>query len=133
MLSRIFSGTTVGLEGVLIEVETDVASRGFPSFTIVGLPDKSIDEAKDRVRSAINNSNLPMPDAKITINLATADIPKIGSSFDPPIAIGILAASEIIKENNLRDLFLLANSLLKEKFVKSQEFAHCPDGERKKY
>lgn len=57
MLARVLSGTTIGLDGVLIEVEVDVAGKGFPTFTIVGLPNKSINEAKDRVSTAIDNTS----------------------------------------------------------------------------
>jgi len=101
MLAKILSGTTIGLDGVLIEVEVDVAGKGFPTFTIVGLPDKSVDEAKDRVRTAIANISFEMPDSRLTVNLAPADIPKEGSSFDLPIAIGILAATGMIKKESL--------------------------------
>ena len=97
------SGTTIGLDGVLIEVEVDVSSHGFPAFNIVGLPSKSIDEAKERVRAAIINTDYHMPDTRITINLAPADIPKEGSGFDLPIAVGILAASGMIDKNSLKD------------------------------
>ena len=92
MLSRVYSGVTVGLEGILIEVEVDVAGRGFPHFTIVGLPSKSVDEAKERVRTAIHNSSFDMPDSRLTVNLAPADIPKDSSGLDLPIAIGILSS-----------------------------------------
>ena len=101
MLAKVLSGTTIGLDGFLIEVEVDVADRGFPTFTIVGLPDKAVDEAKERVRTAIVNASLDMPDSRITVNLAPADIPKVGSSFDLPIAIGILAAAGVIKKDVL--------------------------------
>lgn len=74
----------------------DVAYGGFPSFTIVGLPGKAVDESKDRVRTAIINSSLDMPESRITVNLAPADLPKSGSSFDLPIAVGILKASQQI-------------------------------------
>jgi magnesium chelatase family protein len=103
MFSTIFSGTIIGVEGVLIEVEVDVAERGFPSVSIVGLPNKSIDEAKDRVRTALMNNFFEMPDSRITINLAPADIPKIGSGFDLPIALGILASSGRINNNCLKN------------------------------
>ncbi len=103
MLAKVFSATTIGLDGVLITVEVDVAERGFPGFTIVGLPDKSIDEAKERVRAAIINSFLKMPDTRLTVNLAPADIPKAGSAFDLPIAVGILSASGLIKKDSLKD------------------------------
>lgn len=97
MLANIMSGSVVGADGVLIEVQVDVAERGFPTFTIVGLPSKAIDEAKERVRTAIVNSSCEMPDSRITVNLAPADLPKTGSGFDLPIAIGILAAHGTIR------------------------------------
>lgn len=103
MLARVLSGTTIGLDGVLIEVEVDVASRGLPALTIVGLPNKAIDEAKDRVKTAVVNSSFEMPDSRITVNLAPADIPKEGSSFDLPIAIGILAASSMVDKKDLKN------------------------------
>jgi magnesium chelatase family protein len=107
MLAKVYSATTIGLDGVLIEVEVDVASRGFPTFTIVGLPDKAVDEAKERVRTAITNTGYKMPDSRITINLAPADIPKAGSGFDLPIAIGVLSAAGLIKKDKLiNSLFL---------------------------
>lgn len=107
MLAKVFSGSTIGLDGVLIEVEVDVAGKGFPTFNIVGLPSKSIDEAKDRVRAAIENVGFEMPDSRLTINLAPADIPKEGSCFDLPIAVGILAASgSVQKERLTKSLFL---------------------------
>lgn len=113
MLAKVFSGTTIGLDGVLIEVEVDVAERGFPGFTIVGLPDKSVDEAKERVRAAIINTSFEMPDTRLTVNLAPADIPKVGSAFDLPIAIGILAAAGMIKKDQLgNSLFLGELSLI---------------------
>jgi magnesium chelatase family protein len=103
MLSKVLSGVTIGLKGVLIEVETDVSQRGLPTFIIVGLPSKAVDEAKDRVRTAIINTSFEMPDSRVTVNLAPADIPKQGSSFDLPIAIGILAASGMIEKNSLEN------------------------------
>lgn len=107
MLARVLSGTTIGLEGVLIEVEVDVASRGFPTVTIVGLPDKGIDEAKDRVRTAIVNTSFEMPESRITVNLAPADIPKEGPQYDLPIAVGILSAGGLVKKDGLlSSLFL---------------------------
>ncbi|HRN70450.1 MAG TPA: YifB family Mg chelatase-like AAA ATPase [Candidatus Woesebacteria bacterium] len=103
MLSKINSCAIVGLQGILVEVEVDVAERGFPTVTIVGLPNKSIDEAKDRVRTAITNAKYEMPDSRITVNLAPADIPKSGSSFDIPIALGILASSGIFNSREVQD------------------------------
>lgn len=103
MLAKVFAGTTVGLDGVLVEVEVDVANRGLPFLTIVGLPDKAVGEAKERVKTAIVNSSFEMPDSRITVNLAPADIPKEGSLFDLPIAVGILAATGIIDRQSLQD------------------------------
>ncbi len=93
MLSKVNSSAVVGLDAVPVEVEVDISSRGLPSFTIVGLPDKAVDEARERVRSAILNSNAAFPDHRITVNLAPADLPKEGPSYDLPIALGILIAS----------------------------------------
>ena len=89
MLSRLKSLTLLGLEAEIVEVEVDL-HRGLPSFQIVGLPDASIQESKERVRSAIKNSGFEFPRGKIAINLAPADIRKQGPRFDMPMALGIL-------------------------------------------
>lgn len=94
MLAQISSGAVVGLDAVGVTVEVDIASQGLPSFTIVGLPDKAIEESKERVRSAIKNSGAEFPAKRITVNLAPADLPKVGPAYDLPIALGILMASE---------------------------------------
>ena len=107
MLAKVLTGSTIGLDGVAVEVEVDVAQTGFPTLTIVGLPDKAVDEAKDRVKTAIVNAGFEIPECRITVNLAPADLPKEGSSFDLPIAVGILAASGLIKKDLLtKSLFL---------------------------
>ena len=106
MLARVFSGATVGLESVTIEVEIDIAGSGLPCFTIVGLPDKAIEEARERVRSAIKNSGLNFPDRRLTINLSPADLPKTGPSFDLPMAVGILLASGQVQKD-LKDSLIL--------------------------
>lgn len=93
MLAKINSGSIAGLEAVPITVEVDIATQGLPSFTIVGLPDKAVEEAKERVRSALKNSGADFPTKRITVNLAPADFPKEGPSFDLPIALGLLQAS----------------------------------------
>ena len=93
MLAKVNSSAIVGLDAVPIEVEVDIASQGLPSFTIVGLPDKAVEESKERVRSAIKNSGADFPAKRITVNLAPADLPKEGPSYDLPIAIGILLAN----------------------------------------
>ncbi|MBI2593667.1 YifB family Mg chelatase-like AAA ATPase [Candidatus Daviesbacteria bacterium] len=106
MLVKALAGVNVGLSPLLVSVEVDVASYGLPSFTIVGLPDKAIDEAKDRVRTAIRNSGFDFPPKKITVNLAPADLPKEGPHFDLPIALGILIASGQV-DLSLEDLMIL--------------------------
>ncbi len=93
MLAKVTSGATVGLSATLVDVEVDIASQGLPSFTIVGLPDKAVEESKERVRSAIKNSGADFPINRITVNLAPADLPKAGPAYDLPIALGILIAS----------------------------------------
>jgi len=92
-LACVFSRARVGLESPLVSVEVHLAN-GLPAFHIVGLPETSVKEAKDRVRSAIINCGYEFPAKRITINLAPADLPKEGGRFDLPIAVGILAASE---------------------------------------
>lgn len=93
MLVKIRSIANIGLETVPVDVEVDVASAGFPGFTIVGLASKAVDEARERVKTAIINSKLDFPPRKITVNLAPADLPKDGAAYDLPIALGLLLAS----------------------------------------
>lgn len=92
MFAQTFGSTTLGLHGVLITVEVDIAN-GLPGFDIVGLPDTAVRESRERVRAAIKNSGYEFPVRRITVNLAPADIKKDSSGLDLPIAIGILAAS----------------------------------------
>ncbi len=92
MLAKVLSCAVIGLDGAIVEVEVDIAS-GLPAFYIVGLPDTAVQEAKERVRSAIRNSGLQFPQKRITVNLAPADIRKEGPAYDLPIAVGILIAS----------------------------------------
>ena len=93
MLAKIRSIANVGLETVPVDVEVDVATLGFPGFTIVGLASKAVEEARERVKTAIINSGFDFPARKITVNLAPADLPKDGAAYDLPMAIGVLAAS----------------------------------------
>ncbi|MCL4200830.1 YifB family Mg chelatase-like AAA ATPase [Patescibacteria group bacterium] len=93
MLAKILSGAVVGLDAIPVTVEVDISSKSLPSFTIVGLPDKAVEESKERVRSAIKNSGAEFPNHRITVNLAPADLPKIGPAYDLPIALGMLIAS----------------------------------------
>lgn len=80
------------MDTVLVEVEVDLLKKGLPSFKIVGLGDKAIDEARERVKAAITNSGIEFPNYKVTVNLAPADLPKEGPAYDLPIALGIIAA-----------------------------------------
>lgn len=105
MAIKIISATYSGLEGQLIDVEVDI-TRGIPYFNIVGLPDAAIKEAKERVRSAIVNSGFEFPLGRIVVNLAPADVKKIGSLLDLPIAIGILACSRQINSKYIEDYIL---------------------------
>lgn len=102
MLAIVKSMALHGLDGYLVDVEVDV-SNGLPFWEIVGLPDVSVKEAKDRVKTAIKNSGIDFQSHRIIVNLAPADTKKEGSSFDLPIAIGMLAATENIKYESLKD------------------------------
>ena len=106
MLAKAYSNAVVGLNGYLVEVEIDL-SQGLPCFNIVGLPDVAVREAKERVKAAIKNSDLQFPVKRITVNLAPADIRKRGVIFDLPIAVGILAAVEIVPKDKLADYTLV--------------------------
>ena len=99
MLAKVLSGATVGLDSIPVTVEVDIYNKSLPSFAIVGLPSKSIEEAKERVRAAIKNSGAEFPPHRITVNLAPADLPKEGPSYDLPIALGILIASGQLTNN----------------------------------
>ena len=105
MFAKVLSSAVVGLDGMLVEVETDILN-GLPAFTVVGLPDKAVEESKERVRSALKNTGADIPPKRITVNLAPGDLPKEGSSFDLPIAISILAASEQLKADLSNSIFL---------------------------
>ena len=117
MLSIVKSMSLVGLDGFLISVEVDVAG-GLPSWEIVGLPDTSIREAKERVKTAIKNSGYELDSRKIVINLAPADIKKEGSFFDLPIAIGILKDIGEVKANNLDEIAFIGELSLDGKINK---------------
>ncbi|MEJ2211168.1 MAG: YifB family Mg chelatase-like AAA ATPase, partial [Anaerolineae bacterium] len=93
MLAKVRSFALIGLESTLVSVEVDI-SRGLPSQTIVGLPDAAVRESSERVRAALVNSGLIHPRARLTVNLAPADLRKEGPAYDLPIAVGILLASE---------------------------------------
>ena len=100
MLSIIKSVALEGLEGYMVSIQVDVSS-GLPFFEIVGLPDTSVKEAKERVKTAIKNSNEDFLSRRIVVNLAPANIKKEGSNFDLAIAIGILVANDNICSKDL--------------------------------
>ncbi len=106
MLSKILSSATYGIDAYLVEVETNVEKQ-IPGFIIVGLPDNAVKESRERVTAAIKNSGFEYPLKKITVNLAPADIKKEGSSFDLPIAIGLLSATGLIDSVHLSSTVFL--------------------------
>src|SRR3989440_12969113 len=106
MLARLRTAAVFGVEACQVQVEVDVGF-GFPKFTMVGLPDASVRESRDRVRSAIRNSGFAFPAHRITVNLAPADVRKAGAAFDLPIALGILAAEGIVERREIADVVIL--------------------------
>src|SRR6476659_4680864 len=106
MLACVRTAAVFGIEASAVQVEVDV-SFGLPAFTVVGLPDVSVRESRDRVRSAIRNSGFDFPPHHVTVNLAPADPRKAGSSFDLPIALGVLAATGLVTRRDINDVLLL--------------------------
>ena len=106
MLSKIKTMALEGLNGYLVEIQSDI-SGGLPSFDVVGLPDIRVKEAKERVKAAIRNSGIDFPSRKIVVNLSPADKKKEGTFFDLPIAIGILLAIDEINKLNIEDTIFL--------------------------
>ena len=98
MTARVVSATALGFDGHIIDIECDI-KKGLPNIGIVGLGNKSIDEAKERIRSALTNSHFDFPASKITINLAPADLPKDGTHFDLPMALAVLVVSGQLKQS----------------------------------
>lgn len=109
MASKVLSASLSGIDAFLVEVEVDILP-GIPSFSTVGLPDTAVKESKERVRSALRSCGFELPARKITINLAPADRKKEGSSFDLPIAIGILSFHQIFPSERLKD-FIISGEL----------------------
>jgi magnesium chelatase family protein len=95
MLARLTAAAVFGVDAIAVSVEVDV-SPGLPGVTMVGLPDATVRESRDRVRSAIRNSGFPFPTDRVTVSLAPTDVRKVGAAFDLPIALGILAASGVL-------------------------------------
>ncbi|MBI3327334.1 MAG: YifB family Mg chelatase-like AAA ATPase [Nitrospinae bacterium] len=106
MLAKVLSSAVLGIDASLVEVEVDIAP-GLPSFAVVGLPDASVKESRERVKAAVQNSGLDFPIRRITVNLAPADVRKEGSAYDLPIAIGLLTATGVIPEAPLRTHVIL--------------------------
>lgn len=105
MIAKIFSAAVIGLDAELIEVEADVAN-GLPATIVVGLPDTAVQESRERVKAAIKNSGFSYPATRVSVNLAPADVPKLGTHFDLPIALSILQASEQLTFNHQGKMFL---------------------------
>lgn len=105
MLARAVACAVVGLEGHIVQVEVDI-SPGLPRFSIVGLPDRAVQEAQERVRAAIRNSGCEFPMRRITVNMTPADLPKAGSAYDLPIAVALLIASGQLPEAAADEVFL---------------------------
>jgi magnesium chelatase family protein len=106
MLACVRTAAVYGIDACTVSVEVDV-SFGLPGFAMVGLPDASVRESRDRVRSAIRNSGFEFPEHRVTVNLAPADIRKAGSAFDLPIALGVLAANGVVARRDVDDVLLL--------------------------
>ena len=102
MVNKVTTATVIGLNAYEVSVETDV-QNGLPSFSVVGLPDAAVNEARDRVRSAVKNSGFTFPNRKIVINLAPADLKKAGTSFDLSIAVGILVEEGVLETEQLKN------------------------------
>src|SRR5262245_7635871 len=106
MLACVRSAAVFGIDATPVSIEVDI-TYGLPGLTIVGLPDASVRESRDRIRSAVRNSGFEFPKHRIIVNLAPADVRKAGSSFDLPIALGVLAASGVISRRDVDDVLIL--------------------------
>lgn len=111
MLSRVYAASTVGVDANIIEVETNMNS-GVPKYFLVGLPDRAVSESSDRIEAALKNSGAIFPRGRVTVNLAPADLPKEGSSFDLPIAVSLLQVSRQIQTDKLEDTLILGELAL---------------------
>jgi len=104
MLARLHAAALCGVDAVPVSVEVDVSRGGLPGVVMVGLPDATVRESRDRVRAAIRNSGFPFPPGRVTVSLAPADLRKVGAAFDLPIALGILAASGMLPHRDGREM-----------------------------
>jgi magnesium chelatase family protein len=103
MLAQVRTYSLYGLEAQPVTVEVDV-SPGMPSYTVVGLPDKAVEESRERVRSALKNSGFPYPQGRVVVNLAPAELRKEGSHYDLPIALGLLCAQGVVSQTSLEGI-----------------------------
>jgi len=110
LLSKVLSATVLGIDAYPVEVEVDITAKGLPHFSMVGLPDAAVKESRDRVKAALKNIGFIFPLKQITVNLAPADLKKEGSSFDLPIAMGIVSSEGVIDRERLRK-FLFTGEL----------------------
>ncbi len=117
MLAKVMSSAVLGIDAYPVEVEVDVASRGLPFFSTVGLPDAAVKESKERVRAALKNTGFDFPLKQVVVNLAPADIKKEGSAFDLPIAIGMLIAEGVVSQETAAG-YLIAGELALDGRVK---------------
>ena len=101
MLAIVRTAALFGVEAHPVRVEVDVSDGGLPAITLVGLPDASVRESRDRIQSAIRNSGFEFPARRVTVNLSPADMRKVGSAFDLPIALGMLAAAGLVPRQGL--------------------------------
>lgn len=111
MLSKVFAPALFSLDGRLIEIECDMAN-GLPGFVVVGLADKAVEEARERVRSAIRNSGLILPQKRLTLNLAPADLPKDGTGYDLGLAVAVLVASCQLSPESIKGCLFLGELAL---------------------
>ena len=106
MLARIWSASLIGIDALKVGVEVDL-SGGLPGVVVVGLPDTAVQESRERVKAALKNAGFPFPMRKVVVNLTPADVRKEGPIYDLPIAVGILAAADIVSQDSLDDYLLL--------------------------
>src|SRR5512141_1958959 len=112
MLAKVMSSAVLGIDAYAVEVEVDIASRGLPFFSTVGLPDAAVKESKERVRAALKNTGFDFPLKQVVVNLAPADIKKEGSAFDLPIAVGMLIAEGVLTQEQVSNYLIVGELAL---------------------
>lgn len=111
MVARCYTVALTGIEARLVDVQCSVVAA-LPSFNIVGLPDKAVSESKERVRAALNSLSIALPPKRITVNLAPADVPKVGNHYDLPIALALLAALDVIPAETTQNSIVMGELAL---------------------